>query len=133
MAAIKGNKITLTFDGSTITGLREKGITFEGEPIDITDDNSNGWRELLSDPAQRGVNISCSGLTKDLALIGIAMDSDLDKAVIITYVDASAATPATITGSFFFSGLNQTGSYNDAVAYSFELTSSGEVTYTEAT
>lgn len=126
MAAGKGNKITVSFDGTLIAGLREKGISIEGEPIDITDDNSNGWRELLSDPAQRQVTISCSGVHKDETILATLFSSDLDKAVVITYTDTSS----TITGTFFITGYQKTGTYNDAITYSFELHSSGEVTYT---
>jgi TP901-1 family phage major tail protein len=126
MAAYKGNDITVSFDGTLIAGLREKGISIEGEPIDITDDNSNGWRELLSEPAQRQVTISCSGITKDEVILALVMGTDLDKAAIVTFTD----TGNTLTGTFFITGYQKTGTYNDAVTYSFELQSSGEVTYT---
>lgn len=126
MAAHKGNDITVSFDGTLIAGLREKGISIEGEPIDITDDNSNGWRELLSEPAQRQVTISCSGITKDEVILALVMGTDLDKAAIITFTD----TGNTLTGTFFITGYQKTGTYNDATTYSFELQSSGEVTYT---
>lgn len=126
MAAHKGNDITVQFDGTLIAGLREKGISIEGEPIDITDDNSSGWRELLGEPAQRQVTISCSGITKDEVILALVMGTDLDKAAIVTFTD----TGNTLTGTFFITGYQKTGTYNDAVTYSFELQSSGEVTYT---
>lgn len=126
MAAAKGNRITVSWDGTLIAGLREKGISVEGEPIDITDDNSNSWRELLGTPAQRQVTISCSGVAKSEDILQDVFSSDLDKAVVVTYLDTST----TITGTFFITGYQETGTYNDAVTFSFELHSSGEVTLT---
>jgi hypothetical protein len=44
--------------------VREKGVTLNGEAINISADDSNSWRELLADPAQTQVDVSLSGVTK---------------------------------------------------------------------
>jgi TP901-1 family phage major tail protein len=125
MAASKGNNITLTFDGTSVSGLREKGISIGGDPIDISDDNSSGWQELMEVPAKKSVTISCSGVTKDETILALLFGADLVKQAVLTFTDTSS----TITGDFFITGFQKTAPYDDATTYSFELQSSGAVVY----
>ena len=70
MAANVGRTITVGWGTPPVEveGLREKGIELNGEPIDISSDDDNGWRTLLAVPAENQVNISLSGVSKNRVL-----------------------------------------------------------------
>lgn len=125
MTANAGRTIELTWGGVAIPGVREKSVALNGEAIDITSDDSLGWRELLSDnPAENQVNISLSGVTKTFALKQDWFANDRMKAVTITYPDGSV-----LSGNFYMANYTDTGPYNDAITFETELQSSGVVAY----
>jgi TP901-1 family phage major tail protein len=131
MAASAGRQITLNW-GSTspateIQGLREKGIELNGEAIDVTSDDDNGWRTLLTIPAQNEVNISLSGVSKDDTLKEAWFTGARSSAATITFADGG-----TMSGTFYLATFSETGTYNEATVFECELQSSGVVTYTPA-
>lgn len=129
MAASVGRSITFTWGNDSppeeIPGVREKSAALNGEPIDITADDSSGWRELLSVAAQDQVDISLSGVTKNDALKQDWFGGTRTQVATITYEDGGV-----LTGTFFLVSYTDTGAYNDAVTFEAELQSSGTVTYT---
>ena len=126
MAAKTGRKITMTWDGTAIAGVQEKGITLNGEPIDISADDSAGWRVLLDEAGERSVNISISGVIKGNVLRKAFFDEAIVEAVVITY----AADGGSFTGDFNLASYSETGNYKEAVTFEAELQSTGAVTYT---
>ncbi len=125
MPANAGRRIELTWGGEDIPGVREKSVALNGEPIDITSDDSLGWRELLpDDPAENQVDISISGVTKSFALKQDWFANDRVKAMTITYPDGS-----TLTGSFQLVSYTDTGPYNDATTFEAELQSTGIIAF----
>jgi len=107
-----------------IPGVREKGVTLNGEAIDVSADDSNGWRELLTDPAEQQVDISLSGVTKVHTLKVDWFAGSRTKSAEIEYDDG-----AKISGTFYLSNYTETGVYNDAATFEATLQSSGVVTY----
>lgn len=107
-----------------IPGVREKGVTLNGEAIDVSADDSNGWRELLTDPAEQQVDISLSGVTKTHTLKTDWFAGSRTKYAEIEYDDG-----AKISGTFYLSNYTETGVYNDAATFEATLQSSGVVTY----
>lgn len=128
MAATIGRKIKLLMNGVPLAGLRTKNPKFNKEPIDTTDDNSNGWRELLPEPGQRDVSIPVSGIVKDKTLMKHFFAGNVLHNVVLQYQD----TGETITGSFFMGSLSNSMEYNGGVTFETELMSSGEVVYDNA-
>lgn len=125
MTANAGRTIELTWGGAAIPGVREKAVALNGEPIDITSDDSLGWRELLSDNvAENQVTISISGVTKSFALKQDWFGNNRMQAVTITYPDGSV-----LTGNFFLASYTDTGPYNDATTFEAELQSTGVVAF----
>lgn len=123
MTANAGRKIELSWGGSPIAGVREKGIALNGEPIDITDDDSLGWRELLgTDAAENQVTLSISGVTKDFALKQAWFGQNRMNTAVVTYPDGT-----TLTGMFVLTTYTDTGNYNDAITFEAELQSSGVI------
>ena len=131
MPASAGRQITLFWGDDSppveIGGLREKGIECNGEPIDITSDDDNGWRALLTIAGENQVNISLSGVSKDETLKTDWFAGNRTKEATITYADGG-----TLVGSFFLASFNETGTYNEATVFEAELQSSGAVIYTPA-
>lgn len=125
MTANAGRRIQLTWGGQAVPGVREKAVALNGEPIDITSDDSLGWRELLADdPAENQVNISVSGVTKSFAMKQSWFGNDRMKTVTITYPDGGV-----LTGEFYLATYTDTGPYNDATTFEAELQSSGVVSF----
>jgi predicted secreted protein len=129
MAARVGRKIKFKWGTAAplaeIPGVREKGVTLNGEAIDTTADDNNGWRELLADAAQNQVDVSLSGVTKSHVLKADWFGGTRTKLAEIEYDDG-----AKIAGTFFLSNYAETGVYNDAATFEATLMSTGVVTYT---
>lgn len=124
MAGYKGRKVLFTWNGAVIPGVREKGITLNGEPVDLTSDDDNGWRQLMEDngPAQKQVDVSLSGVTKSSTLKDNWFAGDQVGEVVITYPDGSS-----ISGTFYLNNYSEGNPYNDAATFEASLQSSGEV------
>lgn len=127
MPSFKGKAIALAWGGASVGGVREKGIALNGEPVDITDDDSSGWRELLDVAGQNQVDLSISGLTKNDLLKQDWFAGDRTKPVTVTYPDGGV-----LAGTFYLASYTDTGPYNDATTFEAELQSTGAVTYTPA-
>lgn len=129
MAANVGRNLKLKTGSTVIAGVRTKGVSINGEPIDVTTDDDAGYRTLLAEAGQMALDISVDGITKDNELRA-AMASDTT----LTLTGASLEYPNgdTITGTFLLVSLEETGAYNDAVTFTASLQSSGQWTYTAA-
>lgn len=125
MSAGAGRKIEITWGGAPIPGVREKGVALNGEAIDISSDDSLGWRELLAnDAAENQVNLSISGVTKSFKMKQDWFNGNRMQTVAITYPDGGV-----LTGDFYLANYTDTGPYNDAVTFEAELQSSGRVMF----
>jgi TP901-1 family phage major tail protein len=131
MAAGVGRAITFTWGSDSpaeeIPGVREKSIEISGEPIDISSDDSAGWRELLTVAGENQVTIGISGVTKNDALKVDWFAGTRTQTATITYEDGGV-----LTGQFFLASYSDTGTYNDANTFEADLQSTGVVTYTPA-
>lgn len=129
MAAKAGRQIEFRWGDESpmleIEGVREKGIELNGEAIDISSDDDNGWRSLLSVPAENMVNISLSGVSKSRRLQTAWFSNDRTAPARVTYPDGSV-----IAGNFYLATYNETANYKDAVSFEATLQSTGVVTFT---
>lgn len=115
-----------------VAGIREKGITLGGEAIDITNDDSNGWRALLDAAGVNSVDISCSGVLENDTLradwfAGASTADRRMQAATFEFPDG-----ATIAGEFYLQGYSETGSHDGEVTFECTFMSNGAVTYTPA-
>jgi predicted secreted protein len=130
MPANVGRTIIFTWKATPIGGIREKGLALNGEPINITSDDDDGWRQLLEDAiAENQVNLSLSGVAKDERLME---DWFTGPAARVGTGTLTWPSGAALTGTFLLANYTSTGPYNDAETFQAELQSSGEVTYTPA-
>jgi TP901-1 family phage major tail protein len=112
-----------TSTGTLIAGARTKSVTINNEPIDITTDDSDGFRELLAESAERHLDISIEGLTKDDVLLQLAVaGSALIDEFSIVFPDTP---PVVIRGDFRINNVQIGAEYNDAVTFTAELQSTG--------
>lgn len=134
MPKLAGRKVNLwagaTTTGAPIAGGREHGISINNEPIDVTDKGSNGWRELLSDPATRSVDISFSGLMDGPTYIALALGTTTT-ALLATYTVGIEGV-GSLSGSFHLSTTELGTPHDDAVELTMSLASSGPITFTAA-
>jgi predicted secreted protein len=97
-----------------------------GEPVNVTNKDSGGWRELLSGAGTRSVSVSASGIftgsaaelrLKSNALAGLIDDYEL-----------SFESGERMRGRFLVTRLDYSGDYNGERNYALALESSGPVT-----
>lgn len=127
MAANVGRNLLLKTGSTVIAGVRTKGISVAGEPIDVTTDDSSGYRTLLAEAGQKSLDISVDGITTDNELRQAMLTG-----MTLTLAGVSIEYPNgdTITGTFLLVNLEESGTYNDAVTFTGSLQSSGAWTYT---
>jgi len=122
MAGFAGREIELTWGSNPIDGVREKGISLNGEPINVTSDEDDGKQTLLDISAEDSVTITISGVTKSSDLRHDWFSGSRTATATLTYPDGYS-----ITGTFFLSTYEETGTYNDATTFTATLNSSGAV------
>lgn len=130
MSALVGRKVTFTPTGAgtPVTGMRTKTITLNNEPIDITSDDDLGFRTFLAtDPAERSIDMSVDGVTKDTALIELAAAGG--SALVSEYTLDFEGLGAFV-GDFFIGSIELGAPYNDAVTFSANIQSSGVFVFT---
>ena len=125
MAPFAGRNLELEWATESIAGVREKGLSLNGEPINVTSDEDNGRRMLLGVSAEDEVNITLSGVTKSNVLKAAWFGNDRTETVTITYPNGDV-----VEGQFFLASYTDNGPYNDASTFDAELRSTGEVTFT---
>lgn len=120
-----GRKIVLTWGNDEIPGVREKGIKLNGSPIDVSADEDDGWRSLLTEDGENNVEISISGVTKSPHLKADWFAGTRTKAISVVWPDGRE-----MAGSFHMSTYSDKGPYKDATAFETTLMSTGVVTFT---
>lgn len=127
MAANVGRNLLLKTGTTVIAGVRQKGISVNGEPIDVTTDDDSGYRTLLAEAGMMSLDISVEGVTKDNELRQAMLT---DATLTLAGLSIEYPNGDTVTGTFLLVGLEETGAHNDAVTFSGTLQSSGQWTYT---
>lgn len=137
MAAEKGSGFLVKIgDGgapeafTTIGGMRSTSLTVNSEPVDITNKQSGGWRELLAGAGVRRLSVAGTGVFTDSAaetdLQAKALAASLDNYEIVFESGDKFA------GAFQVATLDYSGEFNGERTYSLSLESSGPVAFTAA-
>lgn len=124
-AGFLGRKIVVSRAGIDLAGIREKGITLNGEAIDVTADENDGWRELLNESGEDSVDISVSGVVKGNDLKQEWFSESKIKTTSFTWPDGGV-----MTGQFRLGTYTETGPYKDATTFEATFQSTGIITYT---
>lgn len=127
-----GREVTFTLGGAALVGVNSKGITFNNEGLDTTDDQSSGWQEFLAKPGLKSAEFSVSGIVKNLELVRAYFNSSQLFAVVKTYGDG-VTTPSTVAFDAFLTSISETGESNGLLTFEASFASSGVVTFTPGT
>jgi predicted secreted protein len=134
MAGAASRDLRVEKNDVAIAGINSKSISIAKEPIDITTDEDNGYRTLLSQAGTKSLDISFSGVTKDIELRTLIMteQSMLLTDISIQYPPFGAQVAGdTITGNFYFNGFTENGGGSDgAIEFDGTFQSSGAWVYT---
>jgi TP901-1 family phage major tail protein len=127
LVTVKRGPVTPTV---LVGGVRTKGITINGAPIDVTTDDSAGWRALLDLPGQVDVSISVSGISvAGTGALRTEAIGTTDRVQPTEFQIPGAGIGGTFTGEFFLASFSQTGEYNGAATFEAEFQSAGPITY----
>ncbi|MCB1476651.1 MAG: hypothetical protein H6883_07245 [Rhodobiaceae bacterium] len=125
MPAYIGREVAFTWNDEEIPGVQEKNVSCNGEPIDVSADESAGWRELLDTDGESAVSISLTGVTKSTQLKADWFAGTRTRDVELTYPDGGV-----LSGSFRMVSFQQGMGYKAGVTFQAELQSTGAVIYT---
>lgn len=121
MTASIGRSYVVKKNGTAIAGVRTKSLSINHEPVDITTDDEDGFRTLLSEVGESSFELSVDGVTKDSVLFDAATGSASKLLTDVTIEHPNG----TISGDVYLSSYEETGAYNDAVTFSATFQSSG--------
>ena len=126
---ILGRQVVYTIGGQSILGIDSKGLTVNNEPVTVTDDNSDGWQEILATPGVRTIELTASVTVKNLEMLRAIVANDSQAyAFNATYPDGS-----TLAGTVFMGNYSETGETAEAYTADVTLQFSGIPTFTAGT
>lgn len=108
-----------------IAAVQSRDIARPREAVDVSNDDSDGWRRLLGKPGTRAIDVSIEG---------VATVDNYERFLVkwngATLEDVTLAHPdgSTETGDFFLSNLQHQGSHEEHVAFTAELQSADAIT-----
>lgn len=111
-------------------GLTQTGLTINQEGVDITDNCSEGWREMLQGAGVRSVSISASGNASDNAAQQWILSKILDNAFVVARIRRGIGDEFSGTWQIPSSGFS--AAYNGAETFEVTLESAGAISYTPA-
>lgn len=128
--AENGRKLKIDWDSVTLVGVRTRGFTATAEYVDVTTDDSSGWRTLLADPGVRSIEVTAGGITENQILLAEIMKASISGEPLSVQLPT---TTGTLGGTFMLSSYEETGEHDGAVEFTATFMSSGAVTYTAGT
>lgn len=131
MPARNGRALTLDWDNVVLAGVRTKSFSITNDYVDVTTDDEDGWRTLLSDPSLRSIEVTVGGITKDRVLIAAIMEANITGETL--EVNVPQATGCQLSGLFVISSYEGSGEHDGAMEFSATFMSAGVVTYTAGT
>ena len=125
-AGILGRDMVWTISGQPIAATTTKGISISNEPVDVTSDDSAGYRTLMAQSGLSTLDLSLSGVVVNLELMRSCITNESKIYPMVgTYTDGS-----TVTMDAFFSTYSDTGEHSGAMTFDASLQSSGAYTFT---
>lgn len=132
MAAMIGRDLKIYKHGESpnnvLAAITAKTVAVNAEPVDITSDDDNGFRTLLSSAVgKRSVEITGEGvLTDNKYMSDIIAGNTVQDTYVIDF-----GTIGKLSGTFQVTAKEMKGSSEDKVTYSVTLQSSGAFTWSD--
>ncbi len=138
MPAQKGKLVLLKADvagGSpqsytTIAGLRTNTWTVNGEDVDVTNKDNDGWQQRLSGAGVRSIGISCTGIFQDSTVEETVRGWAFDQT--INWFQLTFENGDILECQFQISNYERAGDHDNAETYSMTLNSHGTPNYVAA-
>lgn len=137
MAANVGRTSKLYWgDGSPqplVAGVRELGFSVGGEAVDVTNNDSEGWRTLIDAAGVNSVDIPISGVLVDDYLRQAAINgAPIDSGLRMQNATLVRRDGSMLSGTFYMQGYSETGAHDGEITFEATLMSSGPIVYTPA-
>lgn len=115
-----------------VGGLRSKSYSFSSGGVDITNQESEEWTNMLDGAGIRSLSVSASGVYTNEAVFQAIKSAALNNALIaLMFLDTKTSD---ITESYFkVTGLDVSGDYDSEGQYSISADSSGPVSFVAGT
>lgn len=134
--AYKGLDFILEVDNGTegvplwtrVCGLTQTGLTINQEGVDITDNCSEGWREMLEGAGVRSVSISGSGNSRNND--GQKFLEEACRSNLFVKARIRRGYGDQFSGVWQIPSVGASATYNGAETFEVTLESAGEITYT---
>lgn len=130
--AIVGTDVTARVGGAALLGVISKGVTFNGETLDVTDDDASGWQSLAAVHGLKSLEMTFSGPLKNLEVVGLYFGASQAVELVWTFPDG-VSTPTTVTVDGVLSALSVSGDSNTPYTWDATFVSSGPAVYVAAT
>ena len=124
--------ITMTVGGVTLLGVVTKDFSISNSAVEVTDDASSGFRELLARGGVKALDLSVSGDVKNYELLETIFEDTQMVACTISLGDG-ASTESTLAFDALLSEFSFGGSANEKNEYSASLMSSGAIVFSAGT
>lgn len=113
---------------NTVTGMNANELSFNGNPADISNKGSAGWRELLADGGLRQMDFTGSGLVDTGSIYFKALQA---AALTQTALECKlvSASGESWSGLFIPANFRRGGQVQGAETFDVTLNSSGPVVY----
>ncbi|MDZ7824504.1 MAG: phage major tail protein, TP901-1 family [Ahrensia sp.] len=123
-------RVDLTGAGlfTTIGGAQTKSLTINNEQVDVTNSDSNQWRELLAGAGVRSISISLKGVFDDDAAANKVLEYSMNGT--IREFQFFVPSMGTFEGMFQTVSFELSGEYKGEVQYSCSFESAGPITLT---
>lgn len=133
--SLKGRSMLLKVDMTglsptvftTVAGMRATQLKINGNQVDITNKDSNGWQELLSDAGVRKIDVTASG---EYDATAAGSQQFIEKAALAnTFIDAEIVFGNGVgyIGNWAISDYTLDGPYDNAQTFSGTFTSNGPI------
>jgi len=130
MAKTAGRDYLIKKNDVTIAGVRVVGMTWAGQPIDVTDQGDDGITTYLgSEFANETLEISVEGVEDGDVLADLAFGTT-SSARHLTDITIDRPNGDTVSGTFIMTNYAETGNYQEATTFTASLVRSGIHTLT---
>ncbi|RMD52397.1 hypothetical protein D6827_00085 [Candidatus Parcubacteria bacterium] len=125
-----GRQLTIDWKATTLVGVRTRGITMNNQLVDVTSDDSNGWRQLLANPGVKSISVQVTFVYDDETLIAEFFNAAATGETLQVNLPSSLTTPGNFSGTFILESVEQNGEHDGELIATATFQSTGAVTYT---
>ena len=128
MTALVGRKVFIRKGSGSpqvlLAAGRNKSLSMNGTPIDITSDDDSGYRTLIeADAGEQSLDMTFEGITKDSQFL-----NDLAAGNFVDDYEIEIEGICVINGRFFLTAVEISAPYNEATTFSTQFQSTGTFT-----